>query len=509
MLNLYTNPKDTLYIIASVEGDFSLGEFFVSNDSLFKVEPLKMDSRFLPDAILKALPFEKTFVLPDTFARTSVLRKYIFIGSSKKQGDIKVNFIPVRFQSDSLMFNPGVIKKGQVEIDVKGSAEKSAGLCAKFGENGYIKFNVNQKFVVKTGFALSFWIKTTSMRAKVITLNSSNDRGFLSVGIKSGNIVFSLSNSIGKYEISPVKFVSDGKWHNIIICAGQNDNILKFFIDGEKIDEVYIPNFNLFELNVPMVKITHGPIDEIVLFKTLKPELVDRLSRYFVKFDTNVAFLLKFENEAVDVFGNISGVESNEVKFIPSSAPLCSPEVRISAELKGDNVNVSWEVDDPAFVDIFIVERKIGDGFYQPIYQVASSNQKRYSFTDVISERNVIYYYRVKRVNKNGGFEFSDEVKIGFGLKKDFEIIGNFPNPFNSETKIIYELFNDTQVKLSVYDIVGREIAILVDGFQSAGRHEVTFNLNNVKIREITSGIYFYRLQTQRGYEVRKMIVIK
>lgn len=509
MLNLYTSPKDTLYIITSVDGDFNLSESFVVDDSLFKIEPVKMESKFLTDGILKTLPYEKTFILSDTFVHSSVLRKYILIGSSRTQGDIKINFLPVKLRSNSLIFNPASEKVGQVEVDVKGSIERSAGLCAKFEKNGFIKFNVNQKFTAKNGFVLSFWIKTTSMKAKIITLNASNDKSFLSVGIKLGNVVLSLSNSIGKYEVSPNKFVSDGKWHNIIICAGQGDNVLKFFIDGEKIDEVFIPNLNLFEINAPVAKIEHGPIDEIVLFETFKPELIERLSRYFVKFDTNVVFLLKFENESVDVFGNVSEVESNEVKFIPSSAPLCSPEVRISAELKGNNVNVNWEVDDPTFVDRFIVERKIGDGFYQQIYQAPSSSQKRYSFTDVVSESNVIYYYRVKRVNKNGSFEFSDEVKIGLGLKKDFEIIGNFPNPFNSETKIIYNLFNDTYVKLTVYDIVGREIAILVDGFQSAGRHEVTFNLNNVKVHEITSGIYFYKLQTQRGYEVRKMIVIK
>ncbi len=509
MLNLYTNPKDTLYIITSFDGDFNLSESFVVDDSLFKIDLVKMEPKFLTDGILKALPSGKMLILPDTFAHTSVLRKYIFVGFSKTQGDIKINFLPVKLRYNSLIFNPDSVKSGQVKVDVKGSIEKSAGLCAKFEKNGFIKFNVDQKFTAKNGFTLSFWIKTTSMRAKVITLNSSNDKSFLSVGIKFGNIVFSLSNSIGKYEINLNKFISDGKWHNIIICAGQNDNILKFFIDGEKIDEVFIPNLNLFEINSPVAKIEHGPIDEIALFKTFKPELIERLSRYFVKFDSNAVFLLKFENETVDVLGNVSGVESNEVKFIPSSAPLYSPEVRISAELKGNSVNVSWEVDDPTFVDKFIVERKIGDGFYQQIYQVPSLNQKRYSFTDVVSESNVIYYYRVKQVNKNGSFWFSDEVKIGLGLKKDFEIIGNFPNPFNSETKIIYNLFNDTYVKLTVYDIVGREIAILVDGFQSAGRHEVTFNLNNVEVHEITSGIYFYKLQTQRSYEVRKMIIIK
>lgn len=509
MLNLYTNPKDTLYIITSVEGDFSLSESFVIDDSLFKVEPIKAGLQFLADAVLKNLPEGKTFILPDTFAHTSVLRKYVIIGFSRTQGDIKINFFPVKLHFDSSVFNPSMMKKGQAKTNVKGSVERSAGLCVRFEKNGFIKFNVDHKFTAKTGFTLSFWIKTTSMIAKVISLNSSDDKSFLSIGIKLGNIVFSLSNSIGKYEISPAKFVSDGKWHNIIVCAGQSDNIVKFFIDGEKIDEVYIPNLNFFEINSPIVKVEHGPIDEIVLFKIYKPELIDRLSRYFVKFDSNVVFLLKFENEAIDIIGNVFGVESNEVKFIPSSAPLCSPEVRISAELKGNNVNVNWEVDDPMFVDRFIVERKIGDGLYQPIHQAASSNQKRYSFMDVISENNVVYYYRVKRINENGGFEFSDEVKIGLGLTKDFEIIGNFPNPFNSETKIIYNLFNDTYVKLTVYDIVGREIAILVDGFQNAGRHEVTFDLNNVKVNEITSGIYFYKLQTQRSYEVRKMIIIK
>ena len=94
-------------------------------------------------------------------------------------------------------------------------------------------------------------------------------------------------------------------------------------------------------------------------------------------------------------------------------------------------------------------------------------------------------------------------------MKKDFEIIGNFPNPFNSETKIIYTLISDTYDKLTVYDIVGREFAVLVDGFQNAGKHEVSFNLGNIKVDEITSGIYLYKLQTQKGYEIRKMVVIK
>ncbi|MFN3135996.1 MAG: T9SS type A sorting domain-containing protein, partial [Candidatus Kryptonium sp.] len=302
---------------------------------------------------------------------------------------------------------------------------------------------------------------------------------------------------------------SDGKWHCVMIAVNQPGDVLKFYVDGDRVDEIFIPNLSQFEINRPSVKIEKGLIDEVLLSKSVKPEFAERLWRYFVKVDTDVVFFLKFENEEVNVIGSVNNIEMNAVKFVPSSAPIYSPGIKVTAELKEGKISISWEVKDPGFVARFILERKIKDEQFQPIYQTLASDLNKYTFVDLDVEDNSVYFYRVKRVNKDGSFEFSDEIKVGVGLKKDFEIIGNFPNPFNSETKIIYTLFNDTYVKLTVYDIVGREIAVLVDGFQNAGKHEVSFNLGNIKVDEITSGIYLYKLQTQRGYEIRKMVVIK
>mgnify|MGYP001773037174 CR=1 FL=1 len=507
-LNLIADPDDTLYIVVSVDGDVNLTSAFLFDDSLINIEQEKTESIDLSKSGLKKLLYTRNFVFPDTFKHSSSLRSYAFVMSAKSSGDVRIKFVPIKISYDSLMFNEANVNENQIAINVKGVADKLAGLCVKFEKDGFIKFNLNDKFTAKAGFTLSFWLKTTSVNARILSLKSGTDRSFLQIGSKFGNLVFSVSNSIGKYEITLPKFISDGKWHNIIITAGQ-DNVLKFYIDSEKIDEIYIPNLNFFEINRPVVRIEQGLIDEVALFRLSNSELIDRLSRYFVKFDTSAVFVLKFENETINVSGNVSGVESSGVKFVPSSAPVCSPEVRVSAELKGNGINVNWEVDDPLFVDRFVLERKVGDEFYQSIYQIFASSEKRYSFFDAPVTSNAVYYYRVKRINKDGSFEFSDEVKVGIGLKKDFEILGNFPNPFNLETKIIYNLFTDTHVRLVVYDIVGREIAILVDGFQTAGRHEIVFNLNNVKDHETTSGIYLYKLQTQRGYEIRKMIVIK
>ncbi|CUS79817.1 LamG-like jellyroll fold domain-containing protein [Candidatus Kryptobacter tengchongensis] len=507
-LDIYTEPEDKIFIIASIDGEVSLHEFLLLEDSIFNVELVKLNQFFIPkNHFPNGFFAQKTFIFADTFVHSSALRSYALVMSARTIGEIKIKFLPVKLYSDSLIYDTVGVGKGQLTIKVKSSVEKTAGLCAKFEKEGFIKFNMNEKFTAKNGFTLSFWIKTTLMKGKMITFKSGIDKSFMIVGLKSGNIFFSINNSIGKYEVVLPKFVSDGKWHNIII--GQSDNFLRFYIDGERIDEVLIPNLLQFEINRPSVRVENVLIDEVVLLKGGGAGIVERLSRYFVKADTEVIFLLKFENETVNISGNVSGVESSGVKFVPSSAPICSPEVKISAQLKDNNIIINWEVEDPSFIDRFVVERKVRDELFQPVYQIFPSEQKRYTFVDATAENNAVYYYRVKRVNRNGSIEFSDEVKIGMGLKRDFEIIGNFPNPFNSETRIIYNLFNDTYVKLTVYDIVGREIAILVDGFQSAGRHEISFNLGNVKSNEITSGIYFYKLQTQRGYEIRKMIVIK
>lgn len=80
----------------------------------------------------------------------------------------------------------------------------------------------------------------------------------------------------------------------------------------------------------------------------------------------------------------------------------------------------------------------------------------------------------------------------------------NYPNPFNPETKITYTLPNATSVKITVYDRLGREVAVLVDESQSEGDHTASFNAAS-----LPSGVYFYRIKTSERVEVRKMVFTK
>ncbi len=92
----------------------------------------------------------------------------------------------------------------------------------------------------------------------------------------------------------------------------------------------------------------------------------------------------------------------------------------------------------------------------------------------------------------------------------DFYLSQNFPNPFNPETKINYQIPKASFVKLNVFDILGREVAILVNEEQNAGQHSISFNaLQTQDGKQISSGIYFYKLSAGNFNQIRKMILMK
>jgi len=86
----------------------------------------------------------------------------------------------------------------------------------------------------------------------------------------------------------------------------------------------------------------------------------------------------------------------------------------------------------------------------------------------------------------------------------DFTLLQNYPNPFNPTTTIAYDLKASGKARLSVYDLTGKEVAVLVDGILSAGNHKVRFDGSN-----LPSGIYFYQLQYGSFTETKKLVLLR
>jgi hypothetical protein len=92
---------------------------------------------------------------------------------------------------------------------------------------------------------------------------------------------------------------------------------------------------------------------------------------------------------------------------------------------------------------------------------------------------------------------------------REFSLGANYPNPFNAGTVITYSVANDGPVSLAVYDVLGRRVATLADGFQTAGRHGVAWNGSDDGGQPVASGMYFYRLTAGASSQTRKMVLLK
>ncbi len=193
-----------------------------------------------------------------------------------------------------------------------------------------------------------------------------------------------------------------------------------------------------------------------------------------------------------------------------------------SAKIKDKTVYVNWKVLNPKEISYFEVYRldprkkdykKINDDRISKddFFEKASESDKgmlyMYNYEDS-PERDGVYYYKLKGFTGNGAVVFeADELKIGITGIKNFRIDQNTPNPFNPTTNISYELFDASYVKLKIFDLIGKEIVTLVDANQTKGTYTVTFDAS--KYANLTSGIYFYKLETERYSEVKKMILTK
>lgn len=126
------------------------------------------------------------------------------------------------------------------------------------------------------------------------------------------------------------------------------------------------------------------------------------------------------------------------------------------------------------------------------------------------------FYWRVAAVNDKGkeawssvfhfrtAFSSAIAEKIGDDVPKEFALYQNYPNPFNPTTTICFDVKEPCRVLLKVYDLTGREVAVLADGNFSAGRHEVQFGASG-----LPSGIYVYRIQMGDFTTARKMVKVE
>ena len=113
------------------------------------------------------------------------------------------------------------------------------------------------------------------------------------------------------------------------------------------------------------------------------------------------------------------------------------------------------------------------------------------------------YYYKLKQIDFDGTFEYSNEIEID-AAPISFSLEQNYPNPFNPSTKISYSIPHKSFVTLKVYDPLGSIVSELVGEEKESGRYELDFNAV-----DLSSGVYFYKIETGDFSEIKKMILLR
>ena len=203
---------------------------------------------------------------------------------------------------------------------------------------------------------------------------------------------------------------------------------------------------------------------------------------------------------SIIVFGSIP------VELSSFTAQLINGKASLNWQTASELNNAGFEIEKT----VFSPQSSVGDDAKLKWTKVGfvtgrgtTTEINNYSFVDDRTAEGKTLY-RLKQIDFDGTFSYSNEVEVEFTAPKTFSLEQNFPNPFNPETEITFSLAKSDNVTLKIYNILGSEVATLVNGFIEAGKHSVRLNAS-----EFTSGVYLYTIKSGNFTATRKMILMK
>lgn len=206
--------------------------------------------------------------------------------------------------------------------------------------------------------------------------------------------------------------------------------------------------------------------------------------------------------------GWISGDSGTILHTINGGTPV--ELVSFNADVSGSNVQLSWMTAAETNNNGFEIQRSEPD-VQNPDWKTicfmngngTTTEPHSYSFTDEHPAPGK-YNYRLKQIDFNGSFEYSKVIEAETENPDKFALEQNYPNPFNPTTTINYQLPRAEFVTIKIYDVMGREVKVLVNEQKDPGSYSIEFDAS-----KLTSGIYVYQLTAGSFLSSRKLLLLK
>jgi Secretion system C-terminal sorting domain len=390
--------------------------------------------------------------------------------------------------------------------------QRVAGRALNFTHNAYLDFSFSN--IKSENLLTEFWIKLNNPEEQMLKIKNKNLPEFqYSLSTNSFQILSAESKSGSQVYSNPC-FLSLKCWYHISILFSIRNNTLSFYSNGRLIAKYKLNySINAEDLSFEFYNFEEKESFQIDLLRVI--DLNNSINTSFANsnFQNFTAdsskVLARIKVDDISELSNLQGIlelNISGVQIVNSDAPIFAKAPELNIKMLSSSYELEWKGGDYKQADYYILEKSSQNSEYIPLVKIDADNlnEKNYTCLDQKDESSDVIYYRVKQVDNDGSVVYSSQVKVGQGLFEPFVVEQNFPNPFNPKTSIVVELLEDSEVKVIVYNLEGKEIARLHDGLLNKGVHKFTFDAT-----DLPSGVYLYKIETPDYSQTKKMVLTK
>ena len=328
----------------------------------------------------------------------------------------------------------------------------------------------------------SFWLEETSLQDNFAVYGQKFDAsGTVQWG--SSGIAFTTMSSNALF--SPYSLPTDTSVYVIYLygnASGVNNGVNAFMVNSD----------GNFSWSTNIVNMSNPTADKLHSVATISTDYVAKLAWEDTRNDGGGIYA-----QNINIDGSLG--------YEPLPVELTS----FNGTPNGTTVTLKWQTATETNNSGFEIERsssspgttwdKIGfvGGFG------TTTEAKTYSFIDkdLLTGK---YSYRLKQIDFDGSFEYSEIVNVDISAPAEYSLKQNYPNPFNPATVIEYSVPATNHVTIKIFNVLGKEVATLVNEEKSAGTYEVNFNASG-----LSSGVYYYTISAGNFNSTKKMILMK
>lgn len=209
---------------------------------------------------------------------------------------------------------------------------------------------------------------------------------------------------------------------------------------------------------------------------------------------------------AIDILGTVYVASESGVLYAFTGPAVPVELSSFTASVKGNNIVLHWTTVTETNNLGFEIERSQDKVNFTKIGFVAGAGTCIIPHSYLFADFNLpagTHYYRLKQIDSDGTFEYSDITEAVVVAPASFYLSQNYPNPFNPTTGIVFSLLSPSEVQLIIYNSLGQEVARLADGYFTAGKHSVQWD------GDMPGGVYFYRMVADNFTAIKKMLLLK